>query len=432
VCAQQEEAAKLKAQKHKTQSKRKGTGKQQTGDGVAASLAYCVEKLEETEAEHPQKHGAMLTGSEGLAPSGAQASARHQSRGSATADADCAAVLTSSSTEQQQQCEDQDVHDIHQSKVQQATSEKGELGIKLQQQLNQLSMEHAGAQGSSTTSSSSGVATGAHDHMKPNEKPSTDFSIGAGSYLGISSNSCKSSSRSSKGDPPGPVAAAGAECPNVAGGAAEATLRPPTLIKRKKPVLGPLAGEQEGMLRCSLSVSAAAGTIAAAEVGKAHAARLSAGAAALLPPHLAVCLGNTCLGQPSGVVGGKLPSAFASGQGHHQQQQQMQVDAWQSMSGFCTRPAPSANPLPLPRCFQAVGAEGACSRSNCKPGTSKKGAKVKPGPCVVCWEAVPCVLLLPCRHLVVCEECFKLLHSKDSDCPMCREPVEQHIVVFYG
>ena len=73
------------------------------------------------------------------------------------------------------------------------------------------------------------------------------------------------------------------------------------------------------------------------------------------------------------------------------------------------------------------------SSSSTKPfGKSRKSLKARPGPCVVCWEAVPCVVLLPCRHLVVCEECFELLHSKGSHCPMCREPVEQHMVVFHG
>jgi hypothetical protein len=432
----------LKAQKQKAHSKRKSKGKQQAGDGMTASPSKLVQKLEKTEAEHTQKHEAMVTGSEGLAPSGAHASASHQSRGSASADAaNCATVLTSRSTEQQQQVEGQDVQDDHQSKGQQGTLAEGKPGIKLQQQQEQLSTKHEGTQGSPPTSSSSsgvasekGVATGTYDSLKPSEEPPMDLGVAGGSCLGVSSN--RSSRSSSKGDPSGPLEAAGFKCPNVAGGAAaveEARLLVSSLNMCTKPVLGPLAGEQEGMLRCSSSLSGAASTIAAAEVGIAPAARLSAGAAALLPPHLAECLGDTCLGQPSAVVGSILPSAVLGDEGQHQQQlQHTQMDDGQSMSGFCTRPAPIDHSSHLSRCFQAVGAEGACSRSRSKPGFSKKAAKVKPGPCVVCWEAVPCVVLLPCRHLVVCEDCFELLHSKSSDCPMCREPVEQHMVVFHG
>ena len=67
-------------------------------------------------------------------------------------------------------------------------------------------------------------------------------------------------------------------------------------------------------------------------------------------------------------------------------------------------------------------ADSSSSNSSTKPGGKSRNSlkAARPGPCVVCWESVPCVLLLPCRHLVVCEECFELLDSKGSDCPMCR------------
>ena len=51
--------------------------------------------------------------------------------------------------------------------------------------------------------------------------------------------------------------------------------------------------------------------------------------------------------------------------------------------------------------------------------------------CIVCWEARPCVLLLPCKHLALCEACSELLKGKGSDCPMCRGPVTEHMVVFH-
>ena len=50
--------------------------------------------------------------------------------------------------------------------------------------------------------------------------------------------------------------------------------------------------------------------------------------------------------------------------------------------------------------------------------------------CVVCWESSSCVVLLPCKHMVLCEECSATLESKGADCPMCRATVKEHVVVF--
>ena len=57
-------------------------------------------------------------------------------------------------------------------------------------------------------------------------------------------------------------------------------------------------------------------------------------------------------------------------------------------------------------------------------------ASKRPSPCVVCWESPPCVVLLPCKHLVLCEACSKMMEGKGAECPMCRAPVEQHMVIF--
>ena len=62
----------------------------------------------------------------------------------------------------------------------------------------------------------------------------------------------------------------------------------------------------------------------------------------------------------------------------------------------------------------------------------KKDSKTRTWePCVVCWEARPCVVLLPCKHLALCEDCSQLLGSKGADCPMCRQPVDQHMVIYH-
>ena len=54
----------------------------------------------------------------------------------------------------------------------------------------------------------------------------------------------------------------------------------------------------------------------------------------------------------------------------------------------------------------------------------------RPTTCVVCWESTPCVVLLPCKHLVLCEACSKMMEGKGAECPMCRAPVEQHMMIF--
>jgi hypothetical protein len=52
------------------------------------------------------------------------------------------------------------------------------------------------------------------------------------------------------------------------------------------------------------------------------------------------------------------------------------------------------------------------------------------GKCVVCWVGDRCVVLLPCKHLALCVGCSELLKQNESDCPMCRGPVTEHMVLF--
>ncbi len=48
--------------------------------------------------------------------------------------------------------------------------------------------------------------------------------------------------------------------------------------------------------------------------------------------------------------------------------------------------------------------------------------------CVVCQEREKCVVLLPCRHMCLCEPCS--LHEGLMDCPLCREAILHRIGVF--
>lgn len=53
--------------------------------------------------------------------------------------------------------------------------------------------------------------------------------------------------------------------------------------------------------------------------------------------------------------------------------------------------------------------------------------------CVVCMDQPRSVLLLPCKHLALCEACSKELQSSGGtgECPVCRVPVAQYIEGVY-
>mmetsp|Transcript_29949 Transcript_29949/g.49539 ORF Transcript_29949/g.49539 Transcript_29949/m.49539 type:complete len:140 (-) Transcript_29949:37-456(-) len=48
--------------------------------------------------------------------------------------------------------------------------------------------------------------------------------------------------------------------------------------------------------------------------------------------------------------------------------------------------------------------------------------------CVVCQENIKSVLILPCRHLCLCQGCSEVLQLKT--CPLCREKIESKIQTF--
>ena len=51
--------------------------------------------------------------------------------------------------------------------------------------------------------------------------------------------------------------------------------------------------------------------------------------------------------------------------------------------------------------------------------------------CCICHDRVKNILLQPCNHLSVCEQCLKeVLARHDRACPLCREKIEDHIKVF--
>ncbi len=51
--------------------------------------------------------------------------------------------------------------------------------------------------------------------------------------------------------------------------------------------------------------------------------------------------------------------------------------------------------------------------------------------CVICLDAPPCVLLLPCRHIPVCGSaaCAAMMGAP-AKCPLCRVAVADSLAVF--
>lgn len=50
--------------------------------------------------------------------------------------------------------------------------------------------------------------------------------------------------------------------------------------------------------------------------------------------------------------------------------------------------------------------------------------------CVICQDKMKSIVLLPCRHLCLCQDCFRQLRRYRRECPMCRQPYEHSIQVY--
>ena len=48
--------------------------------------------------------------------------------------------------------------------------------------------------------------------------------------------------------------------------------------------------------------------------------------------------------------------------------------------------------------------------------------------CVVCWESIKCMVLVPCGHFCLCTSCS--LQLKADECPLCREDILHKQYVF--
>lgn len=50
--------------------------------------------------------------------------------------------------------------------------------------------------------------------------------------------------------------------------------------------------------------------------------------------------------------------------------------------------------------------------------------------CVICCDSPKCIVLLPCRHMCLCEPCTRLVFQNDMRCPLCRKVINSKIHVY--
>jgi len=50
--------------------------------------------------------------------------------------------------------------------------------------------------------------------------------------------------------------------------------------------------------------------------------------------------------------------------------------------------------------------------------------------CVICQDKEKCIMILPCRHLCICQDCQGPLQRQNNNCPICRKPVRQTIKAY--
>ncbi|XP_050443450.1 RNA-binding protein MEX3B-like [Adelges cooleyi] len=97
-------------------------------------------------------------------------------------------------------------------------------------------------------------------------------------------------------------------------------------------------------------------------------------------------------------------------------------------------------PTPRPRSYEDEYDNVAAVRSNSRITTIKKrkakittkDASLKPSTCAICLEEFkPSIVLLPCGHMCFCEDClYDVRQKRVSDCPLCREAIEEFKDVF--
>lgn len=71
------------------------------------------------------------------------------------------------------------------------------------------------------------------------------------------------------------------------------------------------------------------------------------------------------------------------------------------------------------------------SKRNTETHTEKKRElKTFENYCIICQEQEKCMLILPCKHVCLCEECFRTLYRYNHSCPVCRSVIQNTMKIY--
>ena len=85
--------------------------------------------------------------------------------------------------------------------------------------------------------------------------------------------------------------------------------------------------------------------------------------------------------------------------------------------------SPAANVGGVDPSSLSMGSSGPAAAAGSKPRRAKRVE------CVVCLDARAEVMLLPCKHTILCQTCAELVREGGKTCPMCRTAVEGEVMM---
>ena len=59
------------------------------------------------------------------------------------------------------------------------------------------------------------------------------------------------------------------------------------------------------------------------------------------------------------------------------------------------------------------------------------GADENQRECVICFTAVKDTVVLPCRHLCLCQGCSQIVRMQNNACPICRTRIESFLHIKF-
>ena len=142
-------------------------------------------------------------------------------------------------------------------------------------------------------------------------------------------------------------------------------------------------------------------------------------------------VGNVALGLRLGAAGGRRAPAIP--QEPDPQERRRDLRPWQPPEREPREPRepdpedwePERTPPPpvAPRRNLRSKTAAGCSLSASGAGDTSRV-------CVICLDKEKSVILLPCRHVCVCEPCGRTVGAGDRRCPMCREYIQDALKVY--